>query len=102
MFTIASHSIYVLIDAGATYSCLSEEFLSSYGLSVELMPNVAMCINTPLGSSSLTTRIVKSVDVVIEGLHMLIDMLVLSMSDFDVILGMNWLNHYGVIIDFHG
>ena len=91
-----------MIDTDATHSYLSEEFLSSCGLNVEMMPNVAMCVNTPLGSSSMTTRVVKSVDVVVEGLHMPTDMLVLSMSDFDVILGMNWLNHYGVIIDCQG
>ena len=50
----------------------------------------------------MTTRVVKPIDVVVEGLHMPTDMLVLSISDFDIILGMNWLNHYGVIIDCRG
>ena len=99
MIIVASQSVYALIDTGGTYSCVSEDFRLASGLSAELIPNVAICVNTPLGSSSLTTRVVKSIDVVIEGLHMSIDMLVLSMSDFDVILGMNWLNRYGVIID---
>ena len=102
MITVASQSVYALIDTGATHSCVSEDFLLANGLSAELIPNVAMCVNTPLGSSSLTTRVVKPIDVVIEGLHMPIDMLVLSMSDFDIILGINWLNYYGVIIDYSG
>ena len=29
-----------------------------------------------------------------------VDMPVLPMSDFDVILGMNWLNKYKVVIDY--
>ena len=41
----------------------------------------------------------KYVDVVIDEVHMPVDMLVLFMSDFDVILGMDWLSRYNVIID---
>ena len=59
MLMVASHPVYTLIDTGATHSCLSEEFLSSCDLNVELIPNVAMHVNTPLGSSSMTTRVVK-------------------------------------------
>ena len=95
---IASHSAYVLVDTSAIHSCISEEFMNACELHAEVIPNLAMCINTPLDSSSMITKIVKSVDDVIEGIHMPIDMLVLPMSDFDVILGMNWLNHYGVLL----
>ena len=60
-----------------------------------------MCVNTPLGPSSLKTEVVRSIDVELEGCHVPIDMLVLPISDFDVILGMNWLNLYCAIIDCH-
>ena len=79
---IASHSAYVLVDTGATHSCISEEFMNVGALHAEVIPDLAMCINTPLGSSSMITKRVKSVDVVIEDIHMPIDMLVLFMSDF--------------------
>ena len=59
-----------------------------------------MCVNTPLGSSSVLTRICRLIDVLIEDVHMSIDMLVLPISDFNVVLGMNWLNEYRVTIDF--
>ena len=45
------------------------------------------------------TRLVKLVDVVVQDVSLPIDMLVLPMSDFDVVLGMNWLNKYHVVID---
>ena len=31
--------------------------------------------------------------------HLSVDMIVLPISDFDIILGMNWLNQYRVTID---
>ena len=98
---IASHIAYAFIDTGVTYSCISEEFLIACGMSVEEILGLPMCVNTPLGPSSLMTEVVRSVDVELEGCHVPIDMLVLPISDFDVILGMNWLNLYCAIIDCH-
>ena len=45
------------------------------------------------------SRVVKDVDVVVEDTSMPVDMFVIPMSDFDVVLGMNWLNKYHVVID---
>ena len=97
--SIASQDAYTLIDTGATHSCMSEEYRSACALPVEVLSGVEMCISTPLGPGSLLTRVVRSVDVVLEGRSLPIDMLVLPMSDFDVVLGMDWLNKYLVVID---
>ena len=82
-----------------THACISEEFITTYGISTIMMSDTAMCVSTPLGSGAILDRVCKNVDVVIDGCHMPVDMIVLSISDFDVILGMNWLNKYGVNID---
>ena len=98
-FSIASLSTYALVDTGATHSCMSEEFRNVSGLPVKVVSNVAMCVNTPIGPGSFVTKVVESVDVVVESCNMPVDMVVLPMSDFDVVLGMNWLNKYKVVID---
>ena len=98
-FLIASHPAYVLIDMIATHSCMSEHFMHVCGLSAENIPDLAICINTPVGPNCMMTRIVISVDVLVENLHMPVDMLILPMSNFDIILDMNWLNQYQVTID---
>ena len=46
------------------------------------------------------SRVVKGIDVVVEDTSMPVDMLVIPMSDFDVVLCMNWLNKYHVAIDY--
>ena len=56
--------------------------------------HLAMCINTLVGISCMMTMIVRFVDILVENLHMPVDMLILQISDFDVVLGMNWLNQY--------
>ena len=88
-FIVASHPAYVLIDTGATHSCISEKFLSSCKLHAEVRPNSVMCINTPLGSGSMITRVVRSLDIVIKDIHMPVDALILPTSDFEMVLGMN-------------
>ena len=99
MLCVSHHDAYALVDTGATRGCMSEEFLHTCGLIAENMTDCMMYVSTPLGPSSLQTRIVKSVDVMIHDLCMPVDMLILPMSDFDVILGMDWLNHYQVTLD---
>ena len=89
MFSVASHSAYALVDTSATHSCMSEEFRNACGLPVKVMLDVAMCVSTPIGLGSFRTKVVESVDVVVEGCNMPVNMLVFLMLDFDVVLGMN-------------
>ena len=44
------------------------------------------------------SRVIKDIDIIVEDACRHIDMFVIPMSDFDVVLGMNWLNKYHVII----
>ena len=49
----------------------------------------------------MLNRICRSVDIEIEGRHLPADLVVLDMSDFDVILGVDWLMKYRAVIDCH-
>ena len=72
------------------------------GLEPKVVSDVVLCVSTPLDLESCMSRFVKPVDVIVEDTCMPLDMLILSMSDFDVMLDMNWLNKYRVVIDcFH-
>lgn len=66
-----------------------EEYMNACGLIAKVIPGLAMCVNIPLRLGSLITKIIKTINVVVEGLYMPVDQLVFLMSDFDVILGMN-------------
>ena len=89
MLSIDSRPVYALVDMGATHSCISNECVFECGLSSEVLSEFSLCVSTPLGLGTSLRKVVKSVDMEIEGLHMPIDMLVLPMLDFDVVLGMN-------------
>ena len=49
----------------------------------------------------MLNRICRSVDIEIEGRYLPADLVVLDMSDFDVILGVDWLMKYRAMIDCH-
>ena len=73
--------------------------MSACGLSACCISDMSLCFSTPLGSGIVLDIICKDVDVLISGLHMSIDIFILPLSDFNVILGMNWFNKYRAKID---
>ena len=64
-----------------------------------MLSDVSLYVSTPLGSGTVLDKVCKNMDVILSYVYLPIDMLVFSISDFDVILGMNWLNQYRVVID---
>ncbi|XP_070028865.1 uncharacterized protein [Nicotiana sylvestris] len=67
----------------------SESFVSSVHVSMSV------------GDTIIVDRIYRSYVVTIGGLEIIVDLLLLSMVDFDVILGMDWLSPYHAILDCH-
>ena len=88
----------VLFDSGASHSFIATSVVRELGLEVETLEE-------PLyASSSLGIRV--SVDMICQGCKLEIsevlltmDLRVMDMSEFDVILGMDWLTAYRVDID---
>ena len=95
---IGNRDARVLFDTGATHSVVSSSFVKHLGVkSCELLSSI--CISTAVGMS---------VDVHVEypncpvriGDHVLpATLLPLHMRDFDVILGMDWLEKHKAVID---
>ncbi|KAL5564867.1 hypothetical protein UlMin_028031 [Ulmus minor] len=56
---------------------------------------------TPMGGHALVSFVCRSCIVMIESHRLLADLIVLPMTQFDVILGMDWLSKYQTIIDCH-
>jgi len=62
---------------------------------------VFVLVSTPVGDSIIVDRVYRSYAVTIRGYEMRVDLLLLSMVDFDVIFGMDWLSPYLSILDCH-
>jgi len=87
----------ILFDPGSTYS-----YVSSYFAHYLVMPRESLVsfvhLSTPVGDIIIVDRVYRSCVVTIGGLETRVDLLLLSMVDFDMILGMDWLSPLGTIL----
>ena len=97
MFPVNTINATVLFDSGASHSCISKRFASKNQFLFSPLKN-SMVIQSP-GSKQSTQWYCQDVNIEIKGMKFLANLIVLEAIDLDVILGMDWLNIYGVTID---
>ena len=57
-------------------------------------------MSTPLGIRVRVDQICRDCELEISGILLTVDLRVMNISEFDVILGMDWLTEHRVIIDY--
>ena len=88
----------ILFDTGSNRSFVSTTF--ALHANRELVPLKNKLVgNTPLGEQILRTSVFKGCEVVVEGVVLKANLIPLEMTDFDVILGMDWLSNHRASMD---
>ncbi|XP_028079596.1 DNA damage-inducible protein 1-like [Camellia sinensis] len=98
MLILTNSWVKVLFDSGASYSFISTACVTSLGLEPEAL-EIAMSVASPLGGQIRVNLVCKSCELEISSSYLICDLRVMDMSDFDVILGMDWLSVHRAIID---
>ena len=91
MLQVFSTSVYALLHPGSTLHFVTP-FLA---LTLKTLPEVLhdpIILTTPLGENVRADRVHKDCPIVLCGNNMSEDLLELPMSDFNIILGMDWLH----------
>ena len=57
-------------------------------------------MSSPLGIKARIGTICRGCELEISGTLLIVDLRIMDMSDFDAILGMDWLTNYKVVIDY--
>ena len=70
----------------------------SLGLEVETLEKL-LYVNSPLGTRVSVDQICRDCESKISGILLIVDLRVMDISNFDVILTMDWLTTHRVIID---
>ncbi|XP_048138572.1 uncharacterized protein LOC125315981 [Rhodamnia argentea] len=88
--SLCDQAAYALFDPGASHSFVSAQFADL--AEMELKPlDVILHVTTPLKDKVLVSLGCQNCKIVIGGSEEPIDLAVLAMYDFDVIIGMDWL-----------
>ncbi|XP_043721170.1 uncharacterized protein LOC122668700 [Telopea speciosissima] len=90
---ICDHPAYTLFDTGATHSFVSPSFAKRIGVLPKSLSE-GLAVSTPTGSRIDLNTLYEPCAVRIAGRIVNAHLILLDMTDFDVILGMDWLSAY--------
>ena len=88
----------VLFDSGALHSFITASCARELGLEVDTLEE-PLYVSSPLGTRMSVDLICQDCYLEISGIVLTVNQRVMDMSEFDVILGMDWLTAYRVVID---
>ena len=98
MISVYDHDAYALVDPGATHSFISVPFTERH--QIESQPiDSRMVVSVPNGDTMISGRIVPGSRLVIQNKDFPAYLIVLSIHDFDIILGMDWLSKHRATLD---
>ncbi|GKV36664.1 hypothetical protein SLEP1_g44770 [Rubroshorea leprosula] len=97
---VNSDYTHVLFDSGASHYFIARSYALKRALPVDTS-DCELHVDTPLGGVMTTKEMCRTVDIYIDGRQLSASLFVLDISDFDIILGMDWLSKHFASIDCH-
>ena len=98
MFLLSRLWAKILFDSGASHSFIVVLSVDVLGLEVETLDE-SLHVSSLLGTRVRIDQICQDCELEILGILLTVDLRVMDISDFDVILSMNWLTAHRVVID---
>ena len=98
MFLLSRLWARVLLDSGTSHSFIAASVMIELGLEVEALEG-PLYVSSPQGIRARIGMIYRGCELEISRILLTVDLRVMDMSEFDVILGMDWLTTYKVVID---
>ncbi|XP_070020596.1 uncharacterized protein [Nicotiana sylvestris] len=100
IISVCGRDASVLFDPGPTYSYVSSLFAHFLDIPHESLGNLVH-VSIFMGNSVVVDQIYQSCVVIFFGFETREYLMLLDMTDFEVILGMDWLSPYHVVLDFY-
>ena len=98
MFLLSRLWARVLFDFGTSHSFIVASCVRELGLEVETLEK-PLYVSSPLGTRVRVDLMCRGWELEISGILLTVNLRVMDMSEFDVILGIDWLSAYQVVID---
>ncbi|XP_070002241.1 uncharacterized protein [Nicotiana sylvestris] len=100
IISVCGRDASVLFDPGSTYSNVLSLFAHFMDIPRESL-GTPIYVSIPVGDSVVVDQIYRSCVVTLYGYETRADLFLLDMTDFEVILGIEWLSPYHAILDYH-
>ena len=88
-----------MFDFSASHSFIAASCVKDLGLEVETLEE-SLHVSSPLGTKVRVDHICQDCELEILGILLTVDLRVMDMSEFDVMLRMDWLRAHRVVIDY--
>ena len=98
MFLLSRLWAKILFDSSASHSFIAASCVEELGLEVKTLEKL-LYVSSPLGTRVSVQQICRNCELEISGILLTSNLRVMDMTEFDVILGMDWLMAHRVIID---
>lgn len=95
---VFNHPASVLIDHGATHSFVSSRFAMLANVPLSRLPG-SWRVSLPSGDMLIVEWVYKGCVVVVGEYNLLADLISLELVDFDIILGMDFLENHRALVD---
>ena len=99
MFLLSRLWVRILFDYGESHSFIAASCVKELGLEVETLEK-SLHVSSLLGTRVSGDMICRDYELKIYRILLTVDLRVMNMSEFDVILWMNWLTAHQVVIDY--
>ena len=96
--SVSNLSLYALIDSGATHSYIASRLCDKLEGNRQIFSTLFITI-TPTRDVYQSTTWYKDVPIKVQEYVMYANLIVIDMTDYDVILGMDWLSTHHAVID---
>ena len=87
-----------MFDSGVSHYFVAASSVDVLGLEVETLEE-SLHVSSPLGTRMRIDHICRDFELEILGILLTVDLRVMDISDFDVILGIDWLTAYRIVIN---
>ena len=98
MFLLSRLWAKILFDSGASHSFITVSCVEELGFEAETLEK-SLYVSPSLGTRVSVQRICRNCELEISEILLIVDFRVMDMTEFDVILGMDWLMAHRVVID---
>ena len=97
---IINHPVAILIDSGAIHCYIDPKIVDRLHLEKSNLGK-SILVQLANGTKRRVHDMVKSCSISLNGVNTSVDINIIPLGSFDILIGMDWLDKYHIVLDYH-